>query len=135
MTHYDVLSIEKVLYLHDQIVLTAGGKEGTRDFALLHSALERCKATFAGEDLYPTVLDKAAALLHSMVMNHPFLDANKRTGYQTMKAFLESNGYRMKVSQKEIVRFCISVDNDGVEGKGIIGWLEKHIAPAKPVMF
>ncbi|MBI5151448.1 MAG: type II toxin-antitoxin system death-on-curing family toxin [Candidatus Pacebacteria bacterium] len=126
MTDYSSLSIEKVLYLHDRIIQLAGGKEGIRDFTLLHSGLERCKATFAGEDHYPTLFDKASALLHSMVMNHPFLDANKRTAYQVMKRFLYTNGYLMQVDQDEIVRFCISVDNEGIKGKQIVAWLKKH---------
>lgn len=126
MTNYSALSIEAVLYLHEQIIDRAGGKQGIRDFALLHSALERCKATFAGEDLYPTTFDKAATLLHSLVMNHAFLDGNKRTAYQVMKRFLFTNGFKMNVSQAEIVRFCISVDNEGVKPKEIVSWLREH---------
>lgn len=126
MTNYSSLSFEQVFYLHDQIITLAGGKEGIRDFTLLHSALERCKMTYAGNDLYPTILEKAAALLHSMIMNHPFLDANKRTGYQTTKRFLYDNGLDIVATQKEIVSFCISVDNDGLRGKEIVAWLQKH---------
>lgn len=124
--NYSALSIEQVLYLHERIVETAGGKQGMRDFALLHSALERCKATWAGEDLYPTVFEKAGALLHSLVMNHAFLDANKRTAYQTMKRFLFTNGYSIVATQKEIVRFCIAVDNEGVKVPAIVEWLQKN---------
>ena len=126
MTNYSSLSIEKVLFLHEQIIQAAGGKEGIRDFTLLHSGLERCKATFAGEDLYPTIFDKAAALLHSLAMNHPFLDANKRTGYAVTVRFLNTNGYLMHVMQEEIVRFCIAVDNEGLKLKEIVRWLKKH---------
>lgn len=126
MTNYSALTIEQVMYSHDEIVKAAGGKEGIRDFALLHSALERCKATFAGEDLYPSVLDKAAALLHSLVMNHAFLDANKRTAFHTMEHFLYTNKRICTASQDEIVRFCIAVDNDGLTLTEIIEWLEKN---------
>lgn len=126
MTDYSALSIERVVYLHENIVDIAGGKQGMRDFTLLHSALEQCKATFAGEDLYPTLFEKATALLHFLVMNHAFLNANKRTAYQTMKKFLLDNGYRIHATQKEIVKFCIAVDNDGCKGKNIVRWLEKH---------
>lgn len=126
MIDYSALTIEQVLYLHERIVDRAGGKQGIRDFTLLHSALERCKATYAGEDLYPTVLDKAAALLHSLTMNHAFLDANKRTAYETMKRFLYTNGIEMNVIQDEIVRFCISVDNDGLILSQIVDWLKEH---------
>ncbi len=126
MTNYSSLSIEQVLYIHEHIIDAAGGKQGVRDFALLHSGLERCKATFAGEDLYPTLLDKAAALLHSLVMNHAFVDGNKRTAFAIATRFLNANGNKITASQKEIVRFCISVDNDGIKGKGIVEWLTKY---------
>jgi death-on-curing protein len=129
MTNYSVLNLEQVLYLHERIIDFAGGKQGIRDLALLHSALERCKATFAGEDLYPDIVDKAAALLHSMTMNHPFLDGNKRTAYQTMKRFLFSNGYSMKATQAEIVHFCTAVDDEGYTLKQIKTWLKTHTRP------
>lgn len=126
MKNYSSLSIEQVLYLHEAIIEKAGGKQGIRDFALLHSALERCKATFAGEDLYPDVFHKAAALLHSLVMNHGFLDGNKRTAYQVMKRFLYLYDYRITATQKEIVVMSIAVDNDGWRIKQIVPWLESH---------
>ena len=126
MTDFSPLDIAEVLYVHEQIIEKAGGKQGIRDFTLLHSALERCKATYAGEDLYPTLLHKAAALLHSMTMNHPFLDGNKRTAYAVMVRFLDSNRYIVKVSQKEIVRMCVAVDNDGLKVKEIVSWLRQH---------
>lgn len=126
MTIYSSLDIEKVLYLHERIIEKAGGKQGIRDFALLYSALERCKVTFAGEDLYPTLFEKAAALHHSLVMNHAFLDGNKRTAYETMKGFLHFNGYRITAPQNEIVRMCIAVDNEGWKSKEIVGWLENY---------
>lgn len=124
MTNYRCLSVEKIIYLHEQIIIRAGGKQGVRDFALLHSALERCKATFAGEDLYPDVFHKAAALMHSMTMNHSFLDGNKRTAYQTIKKFLDDNGVEIAASQDEIVEFCVAVDNQGWEVKQIVRWLK-----------
>jgi len=126
MTDFSALMIEQVLFLHERIIDFAGGKQGVRDFALLHSGLERCKATFGGEDLYPTIFDKAAALLHSLTMNHPFLDGNKRTAYEVTKRFLIINGYQIIASQKEIVRFCVSVDNDGIKCKTISRWLKRQ---------
>jgi death-on-curing protein len=126
MTNYQSLSIEAVLFIHELIISDAGGKQGIRDFALLHSALERCKATFGGEDLYESVLDKAAALWHSLTMNHAFLDGNKRTAFAITTRFLNLNGYTVEASQDGIVRFCISVDNDGLKLKEIVAWLEGH---------
>ncbi|MDQ3008011.1 MAG: type II toxin-antitoxin system death-on-curing family toxin [bacterium] len=124
--NFNSLDIDQVLFIHERIIEFAGGKQGIRDFTLLHSALERCKATYAGEDLYPTTFDKAAALLHSLVMNHAFLDGNKRTAYAIMTRFLNQNGFNITAPQTEIVRFCIAVDNDGLKGKEISEWLEKY---------
>ncbi len=126
MTNFQALTIEVVLFIHEHIIAKAGGKQGIRDFALLHSALERCKVTFGGEDLYPTLLQKTAALWHSMTMNHPFLDGNKRTAFATVSRFLYLNGYQITASQDEIVRICISVDNDGLKLSEIVSWLEKN---------
>jgi death-on-curing protein len=126
MTNYSMLDIEQVLFIHEKIISAAGGKQGIRDFNLLHSALERCKVTYAGEDLYVTLFEKAAALLHSLVMNHAFLDGNKRTAYAMMVRFLNLNGYRIVASQAEIVRMCIAVDNEGWKIKKIVAWLEKY---------
>ncbi len=126
MTNFSALSIEQVIYLHERIIDRAGGKQGVRDYALLHSALERCKATFAGNDLYPATLEKAAALMHSLVMNHAFLDGNKRTAWQVTKRFLHTNGHKISCSQQDIVDFCLAVDNKGWEVAEILGWLHAH---------
>lgn len=126
MTNYSALSIEQVLYLHEKIIELARGIQGVRDFALLHSGLERCKATFAGEDLYPSVFEKAAALLHSLVMNHPFLDGNKRTAYETMKRFLYVNGYAIVATKSEIITLCLAADNEGWGVRQISTWVAQH---------
>lgn len=126
MTNFSALTIEQVIYLHEQIVARAGGKQGIRDFALLHSALERCKATFGGVDLYPSLFYKAAALMHSLVMNHAFLDGNKRTAWQVTKRFLYTNGLRVKATQDEIVTMCVAVDNEGWGVREIVAWLKTH---------
>ncbi len=129
MINFSVLDIEKVLYLHERIIAQAGGVQGVRDFPLLHSGLERCRVSFGGEDLYPSLFDKAAALLHSLVMNHAFLDGNKRTAYEVMKGFLYFNNHQITASQDEIVRMCIAVDNDGWKIKEIVEWLGKYCSP------
>ncbi len=126
MTNYTTLDIEQVVYIHEKILETSGGSYGIRDFSLLHSALERCKATFAGEDLYLSLFAKASALFHSLVMNHAFLDGNKRTGYAVMTRFLNSNGYQITSTQEEIVRMCLIVESKSWKIKEIVVWLEQN---------
>src|SRR5258708_4366355 len=120
------LDIEEIYQLHDLIIIRAGTKAGVRDFALLHSAAERPKATYQGQDLYPTVFLKAASLLQSICLNHPFTDGNKRTAFASTVRFLWVNGYHMQVERKEAAKFMIYVDNSKPDIKEIAIWLKKH---------
>lgn len=125
-TEYSVLDLEQVLYIHEIIIESTGGKQGIRDYTILHSALERCKATFAGRDLYPTILEKASALMHSLVKNHAFLDGKKRTAYAITSRFLNANKKQIVASQQEIIDFCVAIDNDDWEVVQILEWLKSH---------
>lgn len=123
---FSTLDIEQVLYIHEMIIEAAGGKQGIRDFALLHSALERPKASFAGEDLYPSIFEKAAALMHSLVMNHAFLDGNKRTAFAITSRLLNASAVAIDATQQEIIEFCLAVDNRGWKVSEIVEWLKVH---------
>ena len=70
--------IEEVLLMHARLIQRTGGSGGVRDMGLLESALARSQATFEGEDLYSDLWNKAAALMESLIKNHPFVDGNKR---------------------------------------------------------
>lgn len=120
------LSLEEALYLHDQIIIASGGKEGINDFGLLHASLERPKASFGGKDLYFSIVLKAAALLHSLVLNHPFIDANKRTALLCLLTFLKKNNKDLKANYDEIVAFLLNVESKKYSVKKIAGWLKKH---------
>lgn len=120
------VSIEQVYQIHQLIVIRAGTKAGVRDFALLHSAVERPKVTWGGRDLYKTIFDKAAALLQSLCMNHPFTDANKRTAWAATHKFMWDNGYVLRAKTKEAADFMVRVDNSRLELGKISSWLRKH---------
>lgn len=124
VTHH--VDIARVLELHEAIIKRAKTKAGVRDFALLHSAVERPKATFEGQDLYPTLWAKAAALMHSLTMNHPFTDGNKRTSWATTSLFLWINGYRLRSHSIEAADFMERVDNEKPDLKEIAAWLKEH---------
>jgi death on curing protein len=76
-----MITKEVVLRLHELSILKYGGGDGTRDEGLMESAIARPYQTFGGEDLYTTVFEKAAAIVESIIINHPFIDVNKRTGF------------------------------------------------------
>ena len=120
------VDIEVALRLHGLIIGRAGTKAGVRDFALLHSALERPKATYGGRDLYPTIFSKAASLLGSICLNHPFTDGNKRSAWTVTHKFLWDNGYHLKSNRKEAADFMVMVDNQKPDIKEISSWLKKH---------
>ncbi len=120
------LNIDDVYTIHQEIILKAGSIASVRDFSLLHSAVERPKATYGGKDMYPTIFSKAAALLHSICMNHSFTDGNKRTAWISTKRFLKMNGYYLKAVRIEAVAFMLSVDNDKLPLKDISSWLKTH---------
>ncbi|MDC0831535.1 type II toxin-antitoxin system death-on-curing family toxin [Geitlerinema sp. CS-897] len=95
------LKLIEVLALHRRLIERSGGALGIRDFGLLESAIAQPRMTFGGEDLYSTEIEKAAALGFSIVMNHPFVDGNKRTGHAAMETFLLLNGREIRATVDE----------------------------------
>lgn len=120
------LEIDEVLAIHDKVLQVGGGRGGIIDFTLLHSATARPKASFAGSDLYPSVFEKAAALAHSLIQNHPFADANKRTGFVSAVRFLYINGYRLNFTEKEVLGFVIKIQKKKLKLATISAWLKSH---------
>jgi len=120
------ITLEEVVAIHDRAIEVGGGRAGIRDFFLLHSAVERPKASFAGRSLYPTIYLKVAALLHSLIRNHPFEDGNKRTALFSAMRFLAKNGYQLSAPEKELVEFTLKVDTQKLDVEQIADWLKKH---------
>lgn len=120
------VDINEVYAIHRRTIDRAGTKASVRDFALLHSAVERPRATFAGKFLYPTIFTKAAALLQSICLNHPFTDGNKRTSWLSAKRLLYLNGYHLMVNRKMGADFMVKVDNQKPDILEISTWLKKH---------
>ncbi|QQG40742.1 MAG: type II toxin-antitoxin system death-on-curing family toxin [Candidatus Levyibacteriota bacterium] len=120
------ITLDVVLAIHDDMVERYGGSHGIKDLGLIQSALARPQASFGGEDLYPTILDKAAALFHSLIFNHAFTDGNKRTSITTTARFLYINGYEFKVDKKELIDFPLRVENKHLTIVEIAKWLKTH---------
>jgi death-on-curing protein len=89
------LSISEIFELHDRIISSSGGSRGIRDTNALESSVKQPRQTFDQKDLYPDVVSKAAALCFYLVMNHPFVDGNKRVGHAAMETLLILNGYEI----------------------------------------
>jgi len=128
MTSY--LTSEQVLFIHYRLIEETGGSHGIRDIALLQSAVARPMATFGGDDLYPDIFSKAAALMHSIIKNHPFVDGNKRTAITAASLFLTRNKHQITAANKELERFALKAASTNIELEEIAGWFRKHSKPA-----
>lgn len=122
--NWQYVEIDEVYIIHKAIIKRAKTKASVRDFGLLHSAVERPKATYTGNDLYPTLFTKAASLLQSLCLNHPFTDGNKRTSWLSTKRFLYLNGYYLKAKKSDAVEFMLYVDNKKPKIHEIANWLK-----------
>ena len=91
------LSKPQILLLHEQLIAETGGSSGLRDEGMLDSALNAPFQTFGGEDVYPSLQQKAARLCFGLVKNHPFVDGNKRIGAHVMLVFLALNGIELQI--------------------------------------
>ena len=125
------LTLDIVLAIHDSMIEKYGGSFGIRDLGLIQSALARPQASFGGQDLYPTLLDKAAALFHSLMFNHAFVDGNKRTTLTVTARFLYINGYELQTSNEELIKFPLRVENNHFNIEAISDWLSKHTKKIK----
>lgn len=121
-----LITVEQAIFAHEKIIKATGGSQGIRDFALLESALFRPAASFGGQDLYPTIFEKAAALVHSLLLNHQFVDGNKRTATFLVYRFLMINGYKFSVSNKELVQFTLDIEAKKLDLAGISSWLRNN---------
>ena len=124
MTLY--LSLEQLLWLHERQVRLFGGSRGLRGLGALEAALARPQATFGGEDLYPDAEGKAAALMHSLVVNHPFVDGNKRAGALAAELFLGVNGVALVASDEELLELTLALARGEVSAEALAIWLRQR---------
>lgn len=120
------LSKRQVLSLHEELIRETGGAHGLRDEALLDSALAAPFQTFDGQPLYPSLQQKAARLCCGLVMDHPFLDGNKRIGVHVMLVFLALNGIELDYTQEELSNMILRIAAGEADAEELLGWLLDH---------
>jgi len=121
------LTLVEVLELHEEIINTTGGARGVRDLKVLESAVNQPRITFDQADLYPDLASKAAAIGFSLVMNHPFVDDNKRVGHAAMETLLILNGFEIAadVNVQEIL--FLELASGKVTRQDLTNWLSDYI--------
>lgn len=117
---------KQVLKIHSSLMDKTGGLDGVRDINLLDSSLKTPFQSFSGNELYPTIIDKAAQLCYSLIENHPFLDGNKRIGVHLALLFLQINQIELIYSQEELISLGLGVASGNINKAGIKDWLSKH---------
>lgn len=125
MTVY--LSVEQILHLYRVLVRAFGGRSGIRYRAGLESAVARPAMTFDGDDLYPDLPAKAAALMHSLVLNHPFVDGNKRIGAAAAELFLRVNGASLDASDEEFEGVTLATAAGSVQAEALAIWFRQRV--------
>ena len=121
------LTLLEVLEAHGRILQQSGGESGVLNLGALESALAQPRMTFGGQDLYPTIVEKAVALGFSLIQNHPFVDGNKRTAHAAMETFLVLNGYQIEATVEEQEDIILQVAAGKSSREVFTAWLRQHL--------
>jgi death on curing protein len=121
-----LISLEGLVWMHTVAVEEFGGSNGIRDRGLLESALARPSASFGGKNLYDTLFKRAAALAESLVLNHGFVDGNKRTAMYAMAAWLEREGYVIEAERGALRDLALAIASHELSMEQIAAWLEQR---------
>jgi len=122
-----MIDLEKAEEVHDNVIYEFGGSNGIRDKGLLLSALARPYATFDQQDLYPTAVEKAAAVFESIIINHPFIDGNKRTAYVLLRLTLLDFDLDILASQNEKYEMSIAASKGELGIEEIKKWIQEKL--------
>jgi len=123
------LTLDEVLELHTMLIEATGGSAGVRDLGAIESAVAQPKMTFGGEDLYPSLAAKAAAMAHSLVMSHPFVDGNKRAAHASLETMLILNGFEINADVDDQESVILAVAAGEMSREDFIAWVERHVTP------
>jgi len=121
------LSLREILELHEAVIEISGGARGIRDIRALESAVNQPRLTFNQADLYPNIVAKAAALCFFLVMNHPFVDGNKRVGHAAMETFLILNGCEIEATVAEQEQIILDLAAGKLTREAFTNWLKDHV--------
>lgn len=127
------LSVQEVIAIHLAMIqrYSPGEQIGVKDAGLLESAVFRPQFSAFGNEAYPTIFEKAAALFESLGQNHPFHNANKRTAFTALVIFLKLNGLRFEMDTKKAEDFTVDMVIHKFKRKELAGIIEEHCVPIR----
>jgi len=126
-----MITVAQAERVHAMILAEFGGAIGARDPGGLEAALARPYQTFDGQDLYPTAEGKAAAMLEGIIIRHPWLDGNKRTGYALMELVLDDGGLRLTATEDDKYTMVIQVATGQLDVEGIVAWMKERVVAVR----
>ncbi|RWY57078.1 type II toxin-antitoxin system death-on-curing family toxin [Mucilaginibacter gilvus] len=121
-----MITIDEALVYHNEVIDEFGGSKGIRDQAGLEAALARPYMTFDTHNLYPTAIDKATAIFESLIINHPFIDGNKRTAHVLLRLTLMDGNFDLDASLQEKYAMSISASMGEIHFDQIKDWIITH---------
>lgn len=121
-----VLSKEQIIKLYEELVSETGGTGGIRDEGLLESAINAPLQSYDNIELFPSIQQKGARLGYGIIMNHPFVDGNKRTGAHAMLVFLAINGIELCFDDDELVNTVLNVAEGKTKFEELFKWVIEH---------
>ena len=127
----NALDYQQALAIYRRIIEETGGSPGIRDEGLLLASLARPHATFGGQDLYPTLFEKAAALAESLARNHPFVDDNKRMALACLRVMLKLNDHQVVASPEAKVQLILRIVEKRVTVQDVADWLTQRTRRVK----
>ena len=120
------LTAGQILLIHSMVIDETGGTHGVRDFNVVRGLEQLPQQKVFGKELYPTIFVKAAVYVRAIIMNHPFIDGNKRAGMTAAVIFLENNGYQIAAKEGEIERFALEIVKERHSLEILADWFKKH---------
>lgn len=120
------LTIEQVILMHEEVVAATGGSQGIRDRGAIESAIAQPLMSFGGQELYPSLPEKAAALSYSLVSNHPFVDGNKRIGWVALRTLLRLNGRNIHTTTDEAEQTVLRLAAGELSREEWTNWVVHH---------
>ena len=122
-----VLSKKQVILLHEELIIETGGSPGLKDEGMLESALAAPFQTFDGQELFPSIYQKAARLGYGLASNPAFIDGNKRIGAHVMLVFLALNGIKFEYEQDELSDLFMKIAEGSSGYPKTLLWVIQHI--------
>ena len=122
-----LLTLEQVVKLHKRVIEQSGGAMGIRNQEGLESAVAQPRMSYAAQELYPSLIEKVAALGFSLINNHPFVDGNKRIGHAALEVTLLMNGYEIQADVDSQEAVILAVAASKMNRQDFLEWLQEHV--------